>query len=75
MEKHKIAEFVGNVAGGLEEKADIRDRLKASDMLKEWAIGKSISTIEMTDTDGKKVSFVGVVVLPSDDRGLAGAVK
>jgi hypothetical protein len=63
-EKHKLAEYVAKVGSGEEPDADVKDRLKACDMLKDWGIGKTDQPITI------RASLNEMIKSAEEERGL-----
>ncbi len=56
-EKREILDFIAGVAVGTEEKAMIRDRLRAAEMLKEWGYGRSTLPVAVNE-GGQRIVLV-----------------
>ena len=46
VDKKNIVEFIGNVAAGMIKDADVKDRLRASEMLLDRAWGKPVQSVD-----------------------------
>lgn len=72
IEKHKLFEFLADVANGecieyvrkqdgtkteLKTSCDIKDRMKAVEMLTDRGFGKSVQGVELTGKDGEKIEW------------------